>query len=415
MSRVGRRALRYYGRSHPVAVLLTALLRQTIACAIACAVFVVGVADARGETPLMIDGDPIGSDSSLTDNTGGFTAMRTAGGDMGLPAIQIALDGELLLTELRVVVFGLPSPEGQLRFDDFDFHLDFWNRDAYFAGDDPFFSMALGDPMGIELIQRGPEVVVPETPFGTSGPVAGDAETYDLHFDLSLALIEAHQDGSFPARPPEGDWVVGFQSRHELGTSGTLRVTGSSAENGPLPLFSRGDIVPRGILGGQDPENILLHWGMALSAVQALPGDGDGDNDVDADDVEIWQGAYGNNEGGDTDWDGDSDGVDFLRMQRLLGSDISDLLTGFDVLDLEQWAASFGVDAGGDADWDLDTDGRDFLLWQRNLSDAGISVVARRIPAPTAGVLGYSALISLLCRGPMRRRRLAALQHARAA
>ncbi len=44
--------------------------------------------------------------------------------------------------------------------------------------------------------------------------------------------------------------------------------------------------------------------------------DFDGDGDVDGDDLDDWQTAYGQDNGGDADQDNDSDGTDFLVWQR---------------------------------------------------------------------------------------------------
>jgi hypothetical protein len=63
-----------------------------------------------------VNGDPIGSSSDTTDNTGGFTAVQQDGGNLGQPAILVSLTGQELLVDFRVIVFGLPSIQENLLF-----------------------------------------------------------------------------------------------------------------------------------------------------------------------------------------------------------------------------------------------------------------------------------------------------------
>lgn len=105
-------------------------------------------------TTVVVGGDPIGPDSHLTNNTGGFTAVRTVDEDLGEPAFLVSLDGELFLTELRVVVFGVPSPTGRLMFNEFDYHLNLWRSDGYFANADPLFTVDLAAPQDVDSTLR---------------------------------------------------------------------------------------------------------------------------------------------------------------------------------------------------------------------------------------------------------------------
>ncbi len=58
--------------------------------------------------------------------------------------------------------------------------------------------------------------------------------------------------------------------------------------------------------------------------VQGLvPGDFDGDLGVDHTDLGLWESSYGVDAGADTDFNGVSDGLDFLDWQRFLGGDFS--------------------------------------------------------------------------------------------
>ena len=60
--------------------------------------------------------------------------------------------------------------------------------------------------------------------------------------------------------------------------------------------------------------------------VQGLvPGDFDTDFVVDDVDYGLWEASFAADAGADTDFDGDSDGIDFLDWQRYLGSDYTSL------------------------------------------------------------------------------------------
>jgi hypothetical protein len=119
-----------------------------------------------------------------------------------------------------------------------------------------------------------------------------------LRFDLAQLAKSTPSASIFASPLPADDWVFGFQSSHNIEQSGILRVTGSTAGAGPLPLFSRDDSDPRGVLGGQDPDNITLHWGLSLSAVvENSPshprGDFNGNGVVDAVDFVVWRHHFG--------------------------------------------------------------------------------------------------------------------------
>ena len=252
---------------------------------------IVVVGSSRG---FYVDGDAIAADSRATDNTGGFTAVRQSDINLGQPAILVGLSGQELLTEVRVIVFGVPATSGQLRFDEFDYRLDVWKRDDYFANGEAEFHIDLGEPVGIELVPNGATRIVPHVAFGTAGVGGGNATTYDFRFDLTHLPSGGPWQNLFASPLAPGDWVFGFQSWHVPATSGTLRVSGSNAAEGPLPLFNRDNGTPRGVLGGQDPNNITLRWGMSLAAVPEvtpcnLAGDFNANAAVDAADYTVWR------------------------------------------------------------------------------------------------------------------------------
>jgi hypothetical protein len=78
------------------------------------------------------------------------------------------------------------------------------------------------------------------------------------------------------------------------------------------------------------PDGFVLNGGtvvppmtFALAALLLVPeqtADFNGNGDVDADDLDDWRNAFGVNDMGDADSDGDSDGADFLAWQCQLGS-----------------------------------------------------------------------------------------------
>ena len=125
--------------------------------------------------------------------------------------------------------------------------------------------------------------------------------------------------------------MFGFQSSHNPLQNGTLRVSGATANDGPLPLFSRDITHPRGILGGQDPNDIAVYWGITLTAMledstSPLAGDFNGDNVVDTADVVVWR----KNLGAPTESNLNNNG---------------DGLNGVDVGDYQLWRRNFGVTA----------------------------------------------------------------------
>ncbi len=155
--------------------------------------------------------------------------------------------------------------------------------------------------------------------------------------------------------------------------------------------------------GDTDGRDFLI-WQRQYLPDPAPNADFNGDQFVDALDLEIWHGAFGQNNLGDADGDGDSDGRDFLHWQRQFNAATADFNGDgiVDSADLAAWQASYGVDDGGDSNGDGDSDGRDFLYWQRNAHNhtqlAGLSV-----PEPSSLLLGSS----LLAIGLLFRRRVA--------
>jgi hypothetical protein len=390
-----------------------------------CAAFLVCVSVASADKIFFVDGDPIGTDSSTTDHIGGFTAVEQVGVNLGQPAIQVSLAGEELLTEFRVIVFGLATVEGRLFFDQFDYHLDVWKSSDYFGGQPPQYRIDLGQPYNVSLVSDGVTTIVPNTPFGTAGIGGGNAPTFDLRFDLTqLPATEPLRD-VFNSPLASGDWVFGFQSWHNTWDDGFLRVSGSIADDGPLPLFSRDSLVPRGILGDQDPEDVSLYWGVSLSAVPEdsltdLGGDFNGDSVVNMADYVVWRRNLGAANESALSFNGDGmngvDSADYDLWRQNFGlvsapAGQSTVLEGdfnndgvVGTADIVVWRSNVGatdeslLNFAGDGLNGVDIG--DYQLWHRNFGRtiASTQKTSASIPEPSNAVLLVLALGRLLSR-----------------
>ena len=86
-------------------------------------------------------------------------------------------------------------------------------------------------------------------------------------------------------------------------------------------------------------------------------------------------------------------------QQSLISGDFNN--DGFvNQTDLQLWESAFGVDNGGDADGDGDSDGADFLAWQRNFT-GGSALAASSEAVPEPNTVGLMAIaISCFCLKP---------------
>jgi len=117
------------------------------------------------------------------------------------------------------------------------------------------------------------------------------------------------------------------------------------------------------------------------------------DSAINGLDLTNWEAAYGTNDTGDSNGDGVSSGGDFLRWQQsytgppLLSADFDeDSLVNSS--DLSIWENSFGVNGAADANFDGDSDGGDFLIWQQQLTDAAPPFASvTQVPEPAAWLL----------------------------
>jgi hypothetical protein len=112
---------------------------------------------------------------------------------------------------------------------------------------------------------------------------------------------------------------------------------------------------------------------------------------VDGDDVRIWEQSFAIDDGGDVDGDGDTDGSDFLELQRNytgFAADDKNQDRLVDGQDLSIWEAAFGFNGVVDADGDGFTTGVDFLQWQRDFTGNLDSLpAATAVPEPPGNVL----------------------------
>jgi hypothetical protein len=286
-----------------------------------------------------LGGDAIGPNATFTSNTGGFTAVRSPAESLGQPALLVAAPAGRRLSELRAVVFGIPPAEGVLRFDRFDYQLDIWPAENYFAGEEPMARLALGAATNVTLVENQRGDIVPATTFGSAGSAGGYAPTYELRFSLEAS--------GFSLEP--GSWVFGFQSWHDPAAYGSLRLAGSKAIGTSIPLFSREGGASRGVLGGQDPASLKVTWGLAVGTRPTPQSSRFGEQRAaPAAALGWWQQDFG--------------------------------------------AACSAASLEGDLNNDFRVDGADLLLWQRIVDTALDQGSTAPVPEPTEGALAAAAL-----------------------
>jgi hypothetical protein len=167
-------------------------------------------------------------------------------------------------------------------------------------------------------------------------------------------------------------------------------------------LYGNAQVSGEGFLDWQRSHNT------ELPAIDPSPANLDGIDLVDGEDMRLWQQAYvaGNSEG-DVDGDGDTDGADFLAIQRHYTNFVAadknkDRLV--DSLDLEIWQRAYGYDGVVDTDGDGRTTGSEFLQWQREFTNhLAVLPTIVAVPEPTGDVL-LSCLVMVI--GSIRWQRL---------
>ena len=147
--------------------------------------------------------------------------------------------------------------------------------------------------------------------------------------------------------------------------------------------------------GDADSDGLdFLSWQIQRS-LQRQATDFNGDRRIDRADLSVWEASFGVDSGADADGDGYSNGLDFLRWQMEAPAAAAPPAADFngdrkvDAADLDVWESAFGVDDRADADRDGDSDGFDFLVWQAQNGLGALSEFsgAATVPEPSSGWL----------------------------
>jgi|GEM_PF-1195351 len=292
---------------------------------------------------------------------------------------------------------------------------------------------AAGDEFGRAVGISGYTAVVSSENDDEAGIDSGSAYVYDLTFGDLLGKLT----------PSDGAGRDQFSTAVEI--SGSVVLSGawkhdnaSGLDVGQAYLYDVSTLLPPGADFNHDGtvDNAdLLIW-ESSNANQRLDFNGDGqvDNDdlllwqqtfhteilfdespanldqqgpVDAADLLIWEQSYGVDGIGDVDIDGDTDGADFLELQREFtpyeAADVNrDRLV--DDSDLDGWDAAFGwiADADGDGILDGDANGDgivsdlDFLWWQIHSTNGAPITTSVQVPEPASGLLFSGLLVACI-------------------
>lgn len=180
--------------------------------------------------------------------------------------------------------------------------------------------------------------------------------------------------------------------------------------NADLLLWESSSPIPRLDLNGDDQVDgaDFLEWQRSFTTeilFDDSPANFDQQGPVDGDDVDTWEQSYAFDGNADLDGDGDTDGADFLVLQReLTPFDAADknLDRLVDGLDREFWDTSFGwdadIDGDGHLDGDADGDGlvtqRDFLWWQKHSTEPPPVATSVQVPEPASCLLFSGVLVA---------------------
>ena len=241
----------------------------------------------------LLGGDSIGPDSSFTDGTGAAIGGVNAASNFGQPGVQVSLDGASLLQQMRLIVAGQPSSlTSRLDFSLFRYRVEVFTKDGYLADSDPVVRATV-QPFDVNYVEVTPGTVLPDVTFGDIADSPPSIPTYDFGFDLSNAVLEGTSTLACSNPLVSDDYIITLQNTSNLSEGGFF-VVYSESPDGYLPYYSRDSldgVIPRGILGNQDPSDIFLRYGWNISV--RTPGDYDDDGDVDTDDYQAWRDNYG--------------------------------------------------------------------------------------------------------------------------
>ncbi len=216
---------------------------------------------------LVLGGDPIGPDNTLTNNRGAITSTQEGALNTGHVGVVLELAQATQLDSIRAIVSAIPETNSPLfddiRFDVYDWRVSIWTKSNFFAGSGPEFVVPIGQPPGITFAPPLPNGdVFPITVFGNSGPGGNNADTFDYQWDVS----------SIPQlQLAAGDWVLGLQKRDSGIVEGIANISRSLGSG--LPAVWSSDPTafnfPQGYAFGTPP-NDTERWAITLTGT-AVP------------------------------------------------------------------------------------------------------------------------------------------------
>lgn len=214
---------------------------------------------------IVLGGDPIGPDNTLTNGNGATTSTAVGAENFGHVGLVLDLSEATRLESVRAIVSAIPGGSGifdDVRFTEFMWQASIWSLADYFAGEDPEFIAEIGQPPGVVFETQPNGDVLPSVVFGNTGPLGNDANTYDFEWDLGIA-------SEFDTPLGAGQWVFGLQTNHGAGSAGVANISKSFAP-GPAAVWSS-DVLnfPRSYPFGVPP-NDTTRWAVTVKG-SAVP------------------------------------------------------------------------------------------------------------------------------------------------
>ncbi len=233
-----------------------------------CLIFLALASYANAQGGVIIyGGDPIGADSSTTDGLGASAASNGSNSwiwedNLGQPAFEYISDGKATLRNLRAIIAVIPRTTNGVKWQNQDWTVDVWEKNAYLNQGQPIVTKHLGNTpdnwsgfKDVLALGRVPDTAV----FGDFGTTASvEKNTYELIFDLA-------NHTAFQEALPAGEYIIGFQARTNPDFSGEALIGLSVNGQGPEHYFSTvlGNVLPQPIFPGLTP-NPNAHFGLSL-------------------------------------------------------------------------------------------------------------------------------------------------------